>query len=67
MAPHDMMYSCLLGTVSNKLFFFLMFWFFGPEAGEILALQPEIKLVPSALKGEVLTTGPPGKSPVSWF
>ena len=24
-APHDMMYSCLLGTVNNKLFFFFFF------------------------------------------
>ena len=36
-----------------------MFWCFGPEEGEILALQPDIKLIPSALKGEVLSPGPP--------
>ena len=39
-----------------------MFWFFGGEAREILAPQPGIKPAPSALEGEVLTTGLPGKS-----
>lgn len=31
-----------------------MFWFFGHETSGILASQPEIKLVPTAMKGEVL-------------
>ena len=35
---------------------------FGHEACGILALRPGIKPTPPALKGEVLTTGPPGKS-----
>ena len=39
-----------------------MFWFFGREACGILAPQPGIKPSPPALKGGVLTTGPPGKS-----
>ena len=40
-----------------------MFWFFWPgEACEISAPQPGIEPVPPALKGEVLATGPPGKS-----
>ena len=39
-----------------------MFWFFGHKACGILAPQPRIKSTPSALKGEVLTTGPPGQS-----
>ena len=39
-----------------------MFWFFGREACGILAPWPGIKPSPSALEGEVLTTGPPGKS-----
>ena len=39
-----------------------MFWCFGPKACGILAPQPGIKPSPSAVKGEVLTTGPPGKS-----
>ena len=47
--------------------FCFMFWFFGPEACGILAPQPGIELVPPALEGEVLTTGPPGKSLFVWF
>ena len=39
-----------------------MFWFFGHEARGILAPPPGIEPSPPALEGEVLTTGPPGKS-----
>ena len=39
-----------------------MFWFFGPETNGILVPQPGIEPRPPALEGEVLTTGPPGKS-----
>ena len=39
-----------------------MFWFFGQEACGILAPPPGIEPTPPALEGEVLTTGPPGKS-----
>ena len=39
-----------------------MFWFFGCKACGILVPQPGIKPAPSALKGEVLTAGSPGKS-----
>ena len=39
-----------------------MFWVFGREACGILAPRPRIKPAPPALEGEVLTTGPPGKS-----
>ena len=39
-----------------------MFWFFGNEAGGILASGPGIEPAPPALEGEVLTTGLPGKS-----
>ena len=42
-----------------------MFWFFGQEACGILASRPGIEPAPPALEGEVLTTGPPGKSPFS--
>ena len=38
----------------------LLFWFFGREAREILAVL--IGPAPPVLEGEVLTTGPPGKS-----
>ena len=44
-----------------------MFWFFGLEACGILALWPGIKPTPHVLEGEVLTTGPPGKSPDELF
>ena len=39
-----------------------MFCFFGLEACGILAPRPGIEPAPSALEGEVITTGPPGKS-----
>ena len=42
--------------------FYFMFWFFGQEACGILAPRPRIEPTPPALEGEVLTTGPPGKS-----
>ena len=37
-----------------------MFWFYGLEAREILVPQAGIELAPPALKGKVLTPGPPG-------
>ena len=43
--------------------FCFMFWFiFGRKACGILAPQPGIEPVPPALEGEVLSTGPPGRS-----
>ena len=39
-----------------------MFWFFGPKACGILAPPPGTEPAPTALEGEVPTTGPPGKS-----
>ena len=44
--------------------FCFMFWFFGHEARGILAPRPGIKHAPPTLEGEVLITGPPGKSPI---
>ena len=44
-----------------------MFQCFGLEPCGILPPQPGIKPTPSALEGEVLTTGPPGKSLKNWF
>ena len=41
------------------ILFLFMFWFLGSG---ILALRPGIEPAPLALEGEVLTTGPPGKS-----
>ena len=43
------------------------FWIFGWEACEILASLPGIKLVSSALEGEVFTTRLPGKLPNALF
>ena len=40
-----------------------MFWFVGFEACGILASLPGIEPTTPTLEGEVLTTGPPGKSP----
>ena len=40
-----------------------MFLFLGGEACGILATLPGMKLAPPTLKGEVSTTGLPGKSP----
>ena len=39
-----------------------MFWIFGPKACGISAPQPRIEPALLALGGEILTTGPPGKS-----
>ena len=47
-------------NLSQYCFCFL-FWFFGHQACGILAPQPRIKHVPTALEGGVLTTGPPGE------
>ena len=40
----------------------LCFWIFGHEACGILVSWPGIEPTPPASEGEVLTTGPPGKS-----
>ena len=40
------------------------FWFFGHKACGFLAPQPGIEPTFSALGGEVLATGQPGKSPI---
>ena len=40
----------------------LLFWFFGHEACGVLAPRSGIEPAPLALEGEVLATGPPGKS-----
>ena len=42
--------------------FCFMFWFFGLEAGGILAPQPGIEPTPPTLEGKVLNIGTPGKS-----
>ena len=42
----------------------MVFW---PQACWILAPQPGIEPAPSALEGELLTTGLPGKSHTNYF
>ena len=44
-----------------------MFWFFGLKSCGNLAPQPGIEPAPPALEGEVLLTGPPGKSQCPFF
>ena len=39
-----------------------MLWFFGPKARGVLAPRPGVEPAQPALEGEILTTGPPGKS-----
>ena len=46
----------------TTLLLFYDFFFFDPEAWEILAPSSGIKPAHPALEGEVLTTGPPGES-----
>ena len=43
--------------------FCFMVWLFGCKACGILASPPGIEPAPPVLEGEVVTTGPPGKSP----
>ena len=45
----------------------LLFRFFGLQACSVLAPWSGIKSTPPALEGEVLTTGPPGKSCPCYF
>ena len=46
------------------MFVFFFFFFFYPKACETLPPWSGIKPLPPALEGTVLTTGPPGKSPL---
>ena len=43
-----------------------MFWCFGREACGVLVPWSEIEPVPAALEGEILTTGPRGKSLIAF-
>ena len=49
------------------LFYVLFFFFFGCETCGILTPRPGIESTPSTLEGEVLSTGPPGKSDYCYF
>ena len=70
----DFFFLCgsFLKSLLNLLqycFLFFMFWFifFGCTAHRILAFWPRIEPVSPALKGEGLTTGPPGKTQAKEF
>ena len=52
--------KCLLNLLHYGFGF--VFWFWGHDAYGILASQPGIEPTLSALEGEVLITGSPGKS-----
>ena len=55
-------FSVFIECVTTLLLFF-MFWFFSHKTCRTLAPQPGIQPEPPVLKGEVSTTGPPGKPP----
>ena len=60
-----LMWTIFLKSLLNLLhycFCSMLFWFFVHEACGIPAPWPGIKPTTPALEGEVLTTGPPGKS-----
>ena len=59
-------FKALIEFVTPLLLLFT-FWFFGCTACEILAPRLEIEPAPPVLEGEVLTTGPPGKSIAHMF
>ena len=57
----------LLLNLLQYCFCFIYVYFFGHEACVTLVPWPGIKPTPSALEGQVLTTGLPGKSPETEF
>ena len=57
----DQFLKSLLNLLQLRLFF-LMLWLTDHKACGILASQPGIEPTHPALEGEILTTGPPGKS-----
>ena len=67
---HSSFFYFLLGPFLKSLLSLSQYYFcftlgyLGHKAYRILAPWPGIKPSPLALEGEVLTTGPPGKSPI---
>ena len=57
----DRFFKVFIEFVTILLLLYVV-WFFGYKACGILAPQPGTEHAPPALEGEVLTTGPPGKS-----
>ena len=54
-------FKVFIEFVTILFLFYVVGFFFGQEAGEILVPQPQIEPIPPALEAEVLTTRPPGK------
>ena len=50
-----------------KYCFSFMFWCFGQETWSVLAPWPGIEPIPPAVEGEILSSGPPGKSVYYFF
>ena len=73
MCPNQLFFKLFFGPFLKSLLNFLqyyfcfMLWFFGPEACGILAPQPGIEHALLRLEGEILPTGPPGKSQLFIF
>ena len=63
--PYSLLFWKKIFTVFVITLF--LFWFFGQEACRILAPRPGIEPTLPTLEGEVLTIGPPGKSPDFYF
>ena len=59
-------FKVFIEFVTILLLFYVLdfFFFFGRKACRILVPGPGIQPAPPALEGGVLTTGPPGKSPL---
>ena len=60
----------ICNNIASVLYFHcfcFIFLFFGLDAHGILAPPPGIEPAPPALEGEVLATGPPGKSLKCFF
>ena len=55
-------FKVFIEFVTILLLFYVLVFIFGPEAWGFLVHLPGIKPTPPALEGEVLTTGPSGKS-----
>ena len=56
-------FKIFIEVITILILLFFMSWSFGHEACGILACRPRIESSPPALEGEVLTSGPPEKSP----
>ena len=56
-------FKIFIEVVMISLLFYVLGFFFGPEARGIVVPHPGIESTLPALEGKVLSTGPPGRSP----